>query len=47
MYRFAQAFAVLGVSMWLISWLSKRKGEQGKSYPASLTGPDSTVDGMM
>jgi hypothetical protein len=36
MYRFAQAFAVFGVSMWLYSWLSdfvkeKRRTTQRKN----------------
>jgi len=43
MYRFAQAFAVLGVSMWLISWLSdffkaKRRSREVLPSESNRTG---------
>jgi hypothetical protein len=46
MYRFAQAFAVLGVSMWFISWLGDfLTARRRREYPISPSETERTNTG--
>jgi hypothetical protein len=46
MYRFAQAFAVLGVSMWFISWLGDfLTARRRREYPISPSETELTNTG--